>query len=436
MRQPVPHLVLTLALVAPAQAQEMAISTLDGRSVLPAATFDAPPSDAPADLALAGRFLDQTARVDKPGAAPQRTGLNTPFEGQPLQGISGFALTRPEAGGLWAVIDNGFGSKRNSPDAMLSFVRLVPDYTTGATTVAERIWLRDPDRVVPFRIANEGTETRYLTGGDFDTESIQVIGDTVWIGEEFGPFLLSATLDGVVTGVHQTLLEGAPLRSPDHPAAAPGSQPGPDTWRAASSGGYEGLALTPDGTLWALLEQPLWNADGTREGFVRALQFDPAQGAWTGEERRIVLTEGATAIGDINLLPDGRALLIERDNNQGTAPACPEGTPPAEARGCFSAPAAVKRLSLLDWSNPGADGMVAQLRQIDLLDIADPQGLGGGDGERFAFPFQTIESVVADGPEHVLLANDNNLPFSSGRNPDLPDDNETIRLHVPELLAP
>ena len=55
---------------------------------------------------------------------------------------------------------------------------------SATTEVAERVWLRDPNRVVPFRIANEGSEARHLTGADFDTESIQVVGDEVWIGDE------------------------------------------------------------------------------------------------------------------------------------------------------------------------------------------------------------------------------------------------------------
>jgi hypothetical protein len=43
--------------------------------------------------------------------------------------------------------------------------------------------------------------------------------------------------------------------------------------------------------------------------------------------------------------------------------------------------------------------------------------------------------VLRDGPEHILVSNDNNLPFSAGRKLAEPDGNELIRLHVPELLA-
>ena len=36
--------------------------------------------------------------------------------------------------------------------------------------------------------------------------------------------------------------------------------------------------------------------------------------------------------------------------------------------------------------------------------------------------------------EHIVVANDNNLPYSAGRKPNVQDDNELILLRVPELL--
>jgi len=47
----------------------------------------------------------------------------------------------------------------------------------------------------------------------------------------------------------------------------------------------------------------------------------------------------------------------------------------------------------------------------------------------------TIESVIRDGEEHIIVGNDNNLPFSAGRQLGVADNNEMIRLHVPALLA-
>ena len=89
-----------------------------------------------------------------------------------------------------------------------------------------------------------------------------------------------------------------------------------------------------------------------------------------------------------------------------------------------------------------AEGFVRKIAHIDLMDIRDPRHLSRGNGdraasipaERFAFPFFTIENVhVVDG-EHIIVANDNNLPFSAGRHLAQADNNEFILLHVPELL--
>ena len=147
----------------------------------------------------------------------------------------------------------------------------------------------------------------------------------------------------------------------------------------------------------------------------------------------------AAAIGDFNMIDATRALVIERDGGQGhPSLACAEG----ETDGCFPRPAEVKLVTLIDLSVLDDDGNVARLRQIDLMAIADPDGLARIPTDRaedtpgiFSFPFVTIESVILDGPEHILVSNDNNLPFSAGRRLGIPDDNEVIRLHVPELLA-
>ena len=49
-------------------------------------------------------------------------------------------------------------------------------------------------------------------------------------------------------------------------------------------------------------------------------------------------------------------------------------------------------------------------------------------------PFFTIENVAAVDADHIIVANDNNLPFSAGRHLTRADDNEFMLLRVPELL--
>ena len=50
------------------------------------------------------------------------------------------------------------------------------------------------------------------------------------------------------------------------------------------------------------------------------------------------------------------------------------------------------------------------------------------------FPFFTIENVDIVDARHIIVGNDNNLPFSSSREPNKADDNELILLEVAEFL--
>lgn len=435
------------ALALPAFAEDRFPATLAGHAALPALTLVAPPLDAPRDALLAGKFTT-ASRNDRPmslegdtGAAygSHKTGLALPFIGQPVQGLSGFAMNRAPDGSWFVLTDNGFGTKLNSPDALLSFHRMTPDFAAGTVAVHATHFLRDPDFKVPFRIAHEGTQARYLTGADFDPESIQYRDGEIWIGEEFGPFLIRATEDGRILSVHQTLLEGAALSGPDTPGTVVPAQPGKD-FRVQRSGGYEGMALQPEsGLLWAMLEKPLLDASGTPEGeFLRVMTFDPAAGDWTGDSYRFALSAGATAIGDFNFIDATRALVIERDNGEGDrAQACPETA--TDHGACYPQPAKVKNVVLVDTANPAPDGTLRRIGHIDLLDIADPDGraLAGtkAEGGPFTFPFFTIEDVVRVDESHIMVANDNNLPFSGGRRIGQAADNEFILLAVPEFLS-
>ncbi|MDF3855274.1 MULTISPECIES: esterase-like activity of phytase family protein [Paracoccus] len=434
--------------MAPAAlAEETFPARLAGHAVLPAFTIVPPPADAPRELWLSGRFTG-AARNDAPMSVEgdtgptygsHKTGIALPFLGQPVQGMSGFAMNRAPDGSWFTLTDNGFGSKANSPDAMLFFHRMQPDFAAGTVERLETVFLRDPDRKVPFRIANETTESRYLTGADFDPESIQYLDGEIWIGDEFGPYILRVAMDGRVLSVHPTRLEGEALAGPDTPGIAVPAQPGRD-FRVQRSGGYEGMALQPGtGLLWAMLEKPLLGDDGQPEGdFLRVMSFDTGKADWTGEHYRFRLSEGATAIGDFNFIDETRALVIERDNGEGDAArACPEGA--VDMSACYPLPARLKRVVLVDTASPDAEGYLRRIGHVDLLDIADPEGRALPDHKpeqgNFTFPFFTIEDVARVDENHIMLANDNNLPFSGGRRIGTAADNEFILLSVPELLA-
>ncbi|MFL9453095.1 MULTISPECIES: glycerophosphodiester phosphodiesterase family protein [Nostocales] len=152
----------------------MADVTLKGFAVLPADTFAEGPQS--------GTFLTST------------NGRTTPFPGQPVQGFSGVQFADQNT--FWFLTDNGFGAKNNSADYLLRIYRLDPSFQgieggDGSVKVLNYIQLSDPDNRVPFKIVNESTSDRLLTGADFDVESFVLAKDgTLWVGDEFGPYLL------------------------------------------------------------------------------------------------------------------------------------------------------------------------------------------------------------------------------------------------------
>lgn len=439
-------LVLIAGLMAatPAFADAEFPASLAGHAILPADTFIAPPADAPTDLQVSGKFTG-AARVDALGtvmgrSAGRPTGLSVPFRGQPVQGHSG--IRRMTDGTYWVLTDNGFGNKRNSPDAMLFLSHYRMDFEKGTMERIATVFLSDPDKKVPFRIANEATERRYLTGADFDPESFQIIGGKIWIGEEFGPFLIRADMTGKIEAIFETMVDGQVARSPDHPAVTTPAVPGGAVdFRVRRSKGFEGMAASPDGRfLYPLLEGALWDpatraleqVDG-RE-YLRILEFDVAAGRYTGRHWKYVLDANGLSIGDFNMIDATTGLIIERDDNEGVAErACPAGQ---RAETCFHALPRIKRVWKIEMTDANAGGAVRKIGFIDLLAIRDPNNrsrvpLSGG---HFQMPFFTIENVDVVDADHIIVGNDNNLPFSSSRDPNKADGNEMVLLRVPEFL--
>ena len=418
-------------------------ATLAGHAVMPAQSFIPAPKDAPQDLQVSGKFTNGQ-RTEALGtvqgmSAGRPTGVSLPFKGQPLQGQSG--IKKMPDGTFWILTDNGFGAKANSPDAMLYLNRYKVDFKGGAMKRLETIFLRDPDRKVPFRIVHEGTKQRYLTGSDFDTESFQFAGVALWIGDEFGPFLIKADMKGKVLAVFDTLVDGKVVRSPDHPAVTtPGAPGGAVDFQVKRSKGFEGMASSKDGSkLYALLEGPVWNAEAkdyervAGKEALRVLEFDVQAGKWSGRSWMYPLEANGHAIGDFNMVDATTGLIIERDNGEGTADKCPEGQKRTD---CFHDIAKFKRVYKIEMTDANVGGPVRKIGYIDLLNIADPAKLSRkplNDGV-LKFPFFTIENVDVVDATHIVVGNDNNLPFSSSREPNKADDNELILLEVGDFL--
>lgn len=377
---------------------------LTGFSVLPADTFAAgPPS---------GQFDDQGVRA----AGPR-------FPGQPVQGFSGVQFGF-SCGTYHTLSDNGFGAKYNSSDYRLRLYQVTPNFETagggeGTVQVEGFISLRDPNRHLPFLIVNDATGQRQLTGSDLDPESFVVAEDgSFWVGEEFGPFLLHFSAQGrLLEPPYPTPNPGAedPVMSPQNPAmlaAAP--QPGATSNATLpTSRGFEAMATNPAKTvLHPMLEGTVV---GDPEGTLRIYTFDLASKKYQNRVVYYNLENPDHAIGDMAVVNETEYLVIERDGNSG-----------AEAQ--------FKKIYKIDLSQTNPRGVVAKEEVVDLLNIANPNRLGGF-GATFRFPFVTIEDVLVLDATTILVMNDNNYDGTGGRGEGVKDPNEVIRLRLAEPLA-
>ncbi|HEY9229529.1 MAG TPA: esterase-like activity of phytase family protein [Gemmatimonadaceae bacterium] len=344
-------------------------------------------------------------------------GVTVPFPGQPIPGFSG--ILDAGDGTFWAMPDNGFGAKNNSGDFLLRLYRVRPDFRTerggrGTVSVVSFVQLRDPDAKIPFALFRTD---RLLTGADFDLESVRIAKDgELWFGEEFGPFILHTDRTGKVLEAPIPL---PGVMSPQNPFL-----PNTDAFTLPASGGFEGMAMSVDGRkLYPILEKALRNDLDPRRRILN--EFSIKDRTYTGStwQYHVDAEFPGALIGDFTALDEHRFILIERDDFQG-----------AEAR--------QKKIYQVDLRRVGADGFLEKRLVLDLLSIADPDGISlparpgeFGVGNPFSFPLQSVESLeVLDG-ERLLIANDNNYPFSDGRWTlrNRPDDTELIIVRVPSL---
>lgn len=399
--------------------------TLTGWASMPAATF----SDGP----TSGQF-----------AAPNPYGTNLPpyANQQPVQGFSG-VLRGPRADTFRFLVDNGFGAKANSADALLRAYTLAIDWKTargGSGTISPADWhtgrarasfdastrlsLNDADRrlTVPIQADYEHyyddpqrplvdpaiRSARLLTGADFDIESIRRDRDgNFWFGDEFGPYLVKTDAAGKVLRA-QIPLPG--VYAPENAEVLAGRA----TANLAGSGGFEGMALDASGTrLLTLLEKTV---SGDAPKTLRINEFDLATESYTGMQWVYALEPEGTAIGDMTAVDDERFIVIERNGATATG----GGTP-------------FKRLYLVDFSGVASGGTVAKTLLVDLMDLPDPDDLNGDGSTTFTLPYVTIEDVLVLNRRTLLVANDNNFPYGGGREA-ASDATEFLRIRLPAPL--
>ncbi len=445
------RLALALALCSSAALAQVEVSaTLAGHAFVPALTTVAAPIDAGPLFATSGKFANpQRERVTALGTVPANTfvgdpknprasGGSLPVQGQSVQGFSGIvSLGKDE---FLALTDNGFGNKINSMDALLMVHHLKINWKTGQTQRLQTTFLHDPDRKVPFFIQNENSSKRYLTGADFDIESIQRIGNEWWIGEEFGPYILRTDNKGKVLGVIETKVGDTAYRGPDHHLHARPATPTLSNFAVRRSGGFEPMASSKDGRkLYPMFEWALWDAEAkayeSHQGktFTRILELDVATQRYSTQQWKYRFEQAGNVAADFQMLDNTTGLVIERDDaTEGVLPACP-----GQARtDCFTNPASFKRIYKIDMGQVDADGFVKKIAFIDLTRIANPKGLAkiGPNEAVFALPHLGPEGLTVVDAEHIAVVNDNNFPYSSGRTIGKPDDNEITLLNIKALV--
>jgi glycerophosphoryl diester phosphodiesterase len=334
--------------------------------------------------------------------------------GQPVQGVSAIAPAgTPRT--WWALSDNGYGTRDNSANYRLTIYlfELDPRRSPADTRAIDdarvrltrQISLRDPQRLLSFPITLDQRPGRPLTGADIDPESMVADRDgSFWIGDEFGPWLLHFDRTGVLLAPPWRATPLEEQRSPQNPQVL--AKRAQATIRGSK--GFEGLAYDPKGRrLLAMLEGPV---AGDRDEELRIYEFDLATQRFTERYWRYALDAPAHAIGDIADDGAGGFLVIERDELEGN-----------EAK--------FKRIFRIALPERPSVAPVAKELVADLLDIADPRGLGGPPGT-FRFPFWCIESVQAIDRDTMLVVNDNNYPDKGGRGPEIRDRTEWIWLRI------
>jgi glycerophosphoryl diester phosphodiesterase len=350
----------------------------------------------------AGQFDGEGRRA----AAPR-------FDSQPVQGVSSIK-PGPTAGAWWALSDNGFGAKWNSPDYRLCIylfdvrprTQLGTDSRTALQAVIE---LSDPAKFFPWRLSDESSPERLFTGADADPESLVAMpDDTFWIGDEFGPWLLHFSVDGELLAAPVELPDA--IYSADHPRAVTRAVAA----TVEHSRGLEAMDLAGDDkTLVTILEAPV---SGDPEKHLRVQRYDTAAGKWLPGTLIYELDPDTVSVTDLSRIEANRFVVIERDGLEGDA-------------------AKAKRVYSVDLDKAVAGKPMPKKLVIDLLAIGNSRGLVESlpAGTPLRFPYLTTESIQVLDRKRVVIVNDNNYPAKGGRGANVTDATEWLWL---ELATP
>jgi len=388
-------------------------------TLVPATAAQAHGDRGPDSARLVGRAVmpvNTYAPGPPSGSVPpaEPNGITFPTPSQPVEGFSSVISGR-HRGEYLAMPDNGYGGKANSRDFLIRAYYVSPDFKTkrggsGTVSVRDFIQFSDPKGLIGFPIVMEGTRERLLTGGDIDPESLQRDrhGD-LWVGDEFGPWLLHFSPTGRLLEPPISLPDG--LISPNNPHLPTGATPS-----VLNSKGIEAMAITPNGrSLIVVMEGAVVGDDPLSR---RVYRYDIRHDEFT----RLAdyhTDDPARFMADAQALDDDRLVVIERDGGKGVT---------ATARPVYA-------VDLAPMGGTTTKTLLVELAAVPDPDLISLPPIHAGDiglGNPFQVACESIESVHVLEHSRLMFTCDNNFP-NKGRNPALADDTEIIVVKVPGL---
>lgn len=307
-----------------------------------------------------------------------------PISGQPVAGISG--IVPDGSKGFLVLPDDQWDTPSRSADVQARVYGV--GVAGGKVSVRRTIVLRGPDG-------------HPLTGAQVDPEALARTRDgTLWVGEERGPSVLRFTPDGRqigepvrLPGLTTPWSAGVSAGNPLMPRRVGDETPA----TLLPSRGIQGLAVTHDARhVLALVAGPLAGEPDRRTRVI--VELDARTAHPTGRRWRFRVAAPGHVASDLAAAGRGTVLVIDRDTRSGR-----------DARH--------KVVLRVDLRRRGFDGHQRTRPYLDLLSLRDARG------RTWRMPFGEIDALTTI-PGAVVVANDNDLPFGSARQPGRPDDTE------------